>query len=95
VRTLCGILDELRPKASGRYEDQITFVTDRPGHDRRYAIDPTKTEGELGWRPAETFETGIRRTLQWYLQNSEWVSRVRDGRYRQWVDQQYGQRAVA
>jgi dTDP-glucose 4,6-dehydratase len=95
VRTLCGILDELRPKASGRYEDQITFVTDRPGHDRRYAIDPTKTEGELGWRPAETFETGIRRTLQWYLQNTEWVSRVRDGRYRQWVDQQYGQRAVA
>ena len=95
VRTICGILDELRPKASGRYEDQITFVTDRPGHDRRYAIDPTKTEGELGWRPAETFETGIRRTLQWYLRNSEWVSRVRDGRYRQWVDQQYGQRAVA
>jgi dTDP-glucose 4,6-dehydratase len=95
VRTICGILDELRPKASGRYEDQITFVTDRPGHDRRYAIDPTKTEGELDWRPAETFETGIRRTLQWYLQNTEWVSRVRDGRYREWVDQQYGQRAVA
>jgi dTDP-glucose 4,6-dehydratase len=95
VRTICGILDELRPKASGRYEDQITFVTDRPGHDRRYAIDPTKTEGELGWRPAETFETGIRRTLHWYLQNTEWVNRVRDGRYREWVDQQYSQRAVA
>ena len=94
VRTICAILDQLRPKATGRYEDQITFVTDRPGHDRRYAIDPTKTESELGWRPAETFETGIRRTLQWYLQNTEWVSRVRDGRYRQWVDQQYGQRAV-
>jgi dTDP-glucose 4,6-dehydratase len=95
VRTICGILDQLRPKAGGCYEDQITFVTDRPGHDRRYAIDPTKTEGELGWRPAETFETGIRRTLQWYLQKTEWVSRVRDGRYREWVDQQYGQRAVA
>ncbi len=95
VRTICSILDQLRPKAGGRYEDQITFVTDRPGHDRRYAIDPTKTEGELGWRPAETFETGIRRTLQWYLQNTEWVSRVRDGRYREWVDKQYGQGTVA
>ena len=92
VRTICAILDELRPKASGRYEDQITFVTDRPGHDRRYAINPEKIEGELGWAPAETFDSGIRRTVQWYLQHAEWVSRVRDGRYREWVDTQYGQR---
>jgi dTDP-glucose 4,6-dehydratase len=91
VRTLCAILDELRPKASGRYADQITFVKDRPGHDRRYAIDPTKIERELHWTPAETFATGLRRTVQWYLENGEWVSRVRDGRYRQWVDKQYGQ----
>lgn len=94
VRTICGILDELRPRASGRHEDQITFVTDRPGHDRRYAINPAKIESELGWQPAETFDTGIRRTVQWYLQNAEWVNRVRDGRYREWVDTQYGRRTA-
>jgi dTDP-glucose 4,6-dehydratase len=95
VHTVCAILDELRPKASGRYADQIRFVTDRPGHDRRYAIDPTKIEGELNWTPAETFESGIRRTVQWYLDHAEWVSRVRDGRYREWVDKQYGAREKA
>jgi dTDP-glucose 4,6-dehydratase len=90
VQTLCAVLDELRPKATGHYADQITFVKDRPGHDRRYAIDPTKVERELAWTPAESFETGLRRTVQWYLDHGEWVSRVRDGRYRQWVDKQYG-----
>jgi dTDP-glucose 4,6-dehydratase len=93
VRTLCRILDELRPRASGRYEDLITFVADRPGHDRRYAIDPSKIERELGWRPSETFETGIRRTVRWYLENSAWIESVRDGRYREWVDLNYGARA--
>jgi dTDP-glucose 4,6-dehydratase len=95
VHTVCAILDELRPNASGKYSDQIRFVTDRPGHDRRYAIDPTKIERELRWMPSETFETGIRRTVQWYLDHAEWVSRVRDGRYREWVDKQYGQQAAA
>jgi dTDP-glucose 4,6-dehydratase len=90
VHTVCEILDQLRPKASGRYADQIRFVTDRPGHDRRYAIDPRKIERELQWTPAETFETGIRRTVQWYLDHAEWVSRVRDGRYLEWVDKHYG-----
>ena len=95
VRTICGILDALRPKAAGRYEDQIRFVIDRPGHDRRYAIDPTKIERELGWQPAATFEDGIRRTVQWYLDHAEWVARVRDGRYREWMQTNYGQRSAA
>ncbi|MGR5262338.1 GDP-mannose 4,6-dehydratase, partial [Vibrio astriarenae] len=69
VHALCGLLDELKPKAVGSYRDQITFVNDRPGHDRRYAIDARKLERELGWRPAETFETGLRKTVQWYLDN--------------------------
>jgi dTDP-glucose 4,6-dehydratase len=94
VHTVCAILDELRPKPSGRYADQIRFVADRPGHDRRYAIDPRKIERELGWTPAETFESGIRRTVQWYLDHAEWVNRVRDGRYREWVDTQYGSQIV-
>ncbi|WP_028310660.1 dTDP-glucose 4,6-dehydratase [Derxia gummosa] len=93
VTVLCGILDELRPRAGGRYSDLITYVKDRPGHDRRYAIDPTKIERELDWRPAETFETGIRRTVAWYLENRGWVDRVRDGSYREWIDRQYGERA--
>ncbi|WP_298799387.1 dTDP-glucose 4,6-dehydratase, partial [uncultured Rhizobium sp.] len=77
VHTICAILDELRPKADGsRYSDQITFVRDRPGHDRRYAIDARKLERELGWRPAETFETGIRKTIAWYLDNQDWVRNV-------------------
>ena len=75
---------------AGPYARLIRFVTDRPGHDRRYAIDARKIERELGWRPAETFETGIRKTLRWYLDNPEWVANVRSGAYRDWVNAQYG-----
>ena len=90
VHTICAILDELRPKADGgRYSDQIAFVRDRPGHDRRYAIDARKLERELGWRPAETFETGIRKTIAWYLDNQDWVRNVTSGAYREWVGKQY------
>jgi len=91
IRTVCSILDELRPKRSGSYADQIAFVKDRPGHDRRYAIDPRKIEREIGWQPAETFATGIRKTIEWYLREQAWVEHVRDGSYAQWVDRQYGQ----
>jgi len=91
VYTLCDILDELSPRADSQsYRTQITFVTDRPGHDRRYAIDATKLERELGWKPAETFETGIRKTVQWYLDNQQWVGNVTSGAYRDWLDVQYG-----
>ncbi len=91
VHTVCALLDELRPKADGSsYATQITHVTDRPGHDRRYAIDARKLEAELGWKPAETFETGIRQTVQWYLDNPEWVANVQSGAYREWVGKQYG-----
>ena len=90
VKTVCALLDELRPKANGSsYATQITYVTDRPGHDRRYAIDARKLEAELGWKPAETFETGIRKTVQWYLDNPGWVANVQSGAYREWVSQQY------
>ncbi len=90
VHTVCTLLDELRPRADGKpYKDQITYVTDRPGHDRRYAIDARKLEAELGWKPAETFETGIRKTVQWYLDNPEWVAHVQSGAYRDWVQKQY------
>ncbi|ESH93100.1 dTDP-glucose 4,6-dehydratase [Cupriavidus sp. HPC(L)] len=89
VHTLCDLLDELKPKASGSYRDQITFVKDRPGHDRRYAIDARKLERELGWKPAETFETGLRKTVQWYLDNQAWVRDVMSGEYRNWVAKQY------
>jgi len=90
VRTLCAILDELRPRGDGQsYAAQMTFVKDRPGHDRRYAIDAGKLERELGWRPAETFETGIRKTVEWYLANGEWVRNVTSGAYLEWVDRQY------
>ncbi len=90
VNTVCALLDELRPRADGkRYAEQITYVTDRPGHDRRYAIDATKIHRELGWKPAETFETGIRKTVQWYLDNPEWVANVQSGAYKDWVAQQY------
>lgn len=92
VQTLCEVLEELRPRTHGRYAEQIAYVKDRPGHDRRYAIDPRKIEHELGWEPVETFESGIRRTVQWYLENRDWVDRVRDGRYREWVDVNYGER---
>ncbi len=94
VNTICNILDELRPKTGGtgaenKYASQITFVKDRPGHDRRYAIDASKLERELGWKPAETFETGIRKTVQWYLDNKEWTDGVLSGSYRDWVKKQY------
>jgi dTDP-glucose 4,6-dehydratase len=90
VNQICTILDELRPRNDGKsYVEQITFVKDRPGHDRRYAIDASKIERELGWKPAETFETGIRKTVQWYLDNPKWVEGVVSGSYRQWIDQQY------
>ncbi len=94
VHTLCAILDQLSPRTDGKsYKEQITFVTDRPGHDRRYAIDASKLERELGWKPAETFETGIRKTVEWYLTNQAWVANVTSGNYRQWVDQNYGERS--
>ena len=90
VQTICQLLDEMRPKADGgTYASQITYVTDRPGHDRRYAIDARKLEAELGWKPAETFETGIRKTVEWYLANPEWVSNVQSGAYKDWVNKQY------
>lgn len=90
VNTVCALLDELQPKADGSsYTTQITHVPDRPGHDRRYAIDAQKIERELGWRPAETFETGIRKTVQWYLNNPQWVNNVQNGNYRDWVNKQY------
>jgi len=90
VRTLCALLDEWRPRADGRsYATQITHVRDRPGHDRRYAIDARKIERELGWTPAETFDTGIRKTVRWYLDHPGWVARVQSGAYRQWVQTQY------
>jgi dTDP-glucose 4,6-dehydratase len=91
VHTLCAILDELSPRADGAsYAAQITFVTDRPGHDRRYAIDAGKLEQELGWKPAETFESGIRKTVQWYLDHQAWVGNVTSGAYREWLGVQYG-----
>jgi dTDP-glucose 4,6-dehydratase len=90
VTTLCKILDELKPKQDGsKYESQMTFVKDRPGHDRRYAIDASKLERELGWKPKETFETGIRKTVEWYLANQSWVDHVVSGDYKHWVEKQY------
>ena len=90
VHTVCALLDELRPRADGNsYRSQISFVKDRPGHDRRYAIDARKIEQELGWRPAETFDTGIRKTVQWYLAHPDWVAHVQSGAYRDWVMKQY------
>jgi len=90
VRTLCGILDEEQPRADGQsYASQIEFVKDRLGHDRRYAIDAHKLEQELGWRPAETFATGIRKTVRWYLDHQDWVADVTSGGYREWIDRQY------
>lgn len=93
VKTLCDILDELQPREDRlSYATQITFVTDRPGHDRRYAIDARKLESELGWKPAETFESGIRKTVQWYLDNGAWTANVSSGSYRQWLDRNYAAR---
>ena len=94
VKTVCALLDQLRPAAGGgSYAGQITYVKDRPGHDRRYAIDARKIERELGWKPAETFETGIRKTIQWYLDHAEWVRRVQSGAYRDWMAKQYAETA--
>ena len=90
VRIICGILDELKPRVDGKsYLEQITYVKDRPGHDQRYAIDASKVERELGWRPAETFETGIRKTVQWYLDSPVWVEGVVSSSYRDWLQKQY------
>jgi dTDP-glucose 4,6-dehydratase len=94
VHTLCDILDELKPKASGSYRDQVTFVKDRPGHDKRYAINATKILGELGWKPQETFETGIRKTVAWYLKNQAWVQNVTSGEYRNWLNKNYAERTA-
>lgn len=92
VHTLCDLLDAARPKAAGSYREQITYVKDRPGHDRRYAIDARKLERELGWKPAETFETGLAKTVRWYLENQPWVDEVASGDYRRWVETNYAQR---
>jgi dTDP-glucose 4,6-dehydratase len=95
VHTVCSLLDEFRPREDGKsYQEQITYVTDRPGHDRRYAIDASKVERELGWKPAETFETGIRKTVQWYLENQDWVANVLSGAYRDWVEKNYTGRSA-
>jgi len=94
VETVCTLLDELRPDAAGPHRRLIAFVADRPGHDRRYAIDARKLERELGWRPAETFETGLRKTVEWYLAHPDWVARVQSGAYREWVDANYANRAA-
>ena len=93
VRTIVDLLDELRPRADGQsYAEQITYVADRPGHDRRYAIDASKIERELGWRPAETFASGIRKTVDWYLNHSQWVSDIQSGAYRDWLEKNYADR---
>jgi dTDP-glucose 4,6-dehydratase len=92
VTAICRKLDELRPRAAGRHEELITFVKDRPGHDRRYAIDPSKIEREIGWRPAESFASGIDKTVRWYLANGAWVDGVRSGAYRDWIAANYAAR---
>lgn len=90
VRTICAILDDMRPHPDGSYANLITYVKDRPGHDRRYAIDSTKLQTQLGWKPKECFETGIRKTVQWYLDHQNWVKNVQSGAYREWTIKQYG-----
>jgi len=94
VRTICALLDELHPDPVGPHERLITYVRDRPGHDRRYAIDARKIERELGWRPAETFASGIRKTVEWYLANQEWVAHVQSGAYRDWISANYAARGA-
>lgn len=95
VRSLCGILDTLSPCRDGPYGELIRFVADRPGHDFRYAIDSSRLEGELGWRPQHDFDSGLRETVRWYLDNADWVDNVRSGAYRAWLDRNYGQRGPA
>ncbi|NMG29141.1 dTDP-glucose 4,6-dehydratase [Aromatoleum evansii] len=92
VHTICSLLDEIKSDLAGSYRRLVTHVTDRPGHDRRYAIDARKLERELGWKPAETFETGIRKTVQWYLANPQWVANVQSGAYREWISKNYEER---
>ena len=93
VTTICRKLDELRPRADGTpYESLITYVKDRPGHDRRYAIDPSKIQREIGWQPAETFASGIDKTVRWFLTHTDWIDTVRSGAYREWLNQNYAER---
>ena len=93
VKTLCNMLDSAKPRADGKsYTEQITFVQDRPGHDARYAIDASKIERELGWKPAETFETGIKKTVAWYLSHQDWVNNVTSGEYKNWMSKNYQER---
>lgn len=92
VETVCALLDELKP-ADINYADLITYVNDRPGHDRRYAIDSTKIQNELGWKPEETFESGMRKTVEWYLNNDEWIANVKSGAYQSWIEQNYEKRS--
>ncbi|MDY0074039.1 MAG: GDP-mannose 4,6-dehydratase, partial [Thauera sp.] len=94
VHTLCDLLDELRPDPAGSYRRLIQYVTDRPGHDRRYAIDAHKIADELGWRPQETFASGIRKTVRWYLDHPDWMANVQSGAYRDWLQTNYQQREV-
>jgi dTDP-glucose 4,6-dehydratase len=95
VKAICSSLDELRPRKAGRYAELISFVKDRPGHDRRYAIDASKIKRELAWQPAETFESGLRKTLRWYLDNQPWAQEVTSGSYRQWMAANYAARGAA
>jgi dTDP-glucose 4,6-dehydratase len=92
VGTICALLDRLAPRAAGRHADLVTFVTDRPGHDRRYAMDTAHIARELGWSPRETFETGLERTVKWYLEHLDWVRGVRSGEYQQWIEKNYATR---
>jgi len=95
VHTVCVLLDKARPKKSWSYAQQISFVKDRPGHDRRYAIDGAKLKTELGWQPKETFETGLQKTVQWYLDHADWIEEVTSGAYRNWIDTNYARRGAA
>jgi dTDP-glucose 4,6-dehydratase len=95
VRTICAILDEMKPRSDGiSYKSQITYVKDRPGHDRRYAIDASKLQRELGWKPLETFESGIRKTVEWYLNHQDWTDSVLSGSYRDWIQKHYRSSSV-
>jgi len=95
VRKICGLLDELRPRPSGKYEALIEFVQDRPGHDRRYAIDSRKIQSQIGWKPVENFDSGLRKTVAWYLDNPAWIAEVTSGEYRNWMRKNYAQRGTA
>lgn len=94
VHSICAYLDEMAPRAGGQYANLIQFVTDRPGHDRRYAIDDSRVRNELGWQPLETFEVGLKKTIRWYLDNTQWVERVRSGEYSNWMETNYAGRDV-